>query len=345
MKHKTVEHRRNEILEATCDVVIQRGFAGTRISDVAQQLSISTSLIHYHFESKEQLLAEAFAHFARTSLDELTAQIDEAPTAVARLNCFLADSVPEGSDDTEWMLWIDAWGEALRNPLMRRISQEMDRESTQVLLEVVDGGVASGEFRCGDPAGAAERLSGLIDGLAVQFAAHDNVLGRERLINHLRIAAAAELGVNVEALTGSVPAPIPNSMRRLVEGDLAHLVTAWCDATTRGDLSSWERHWAPDASWTNADGGVFEGLPAILDGAHREVAAAPRRLVIPASIHVDVMSDLALAQARVVLDERRWGADGQGVQRVVWCHLGFERRGDHWLITSRVDEEFPALTP
>ena len=58
MKKQTVEERRSEILETTCEVVIERGFAGTRISDVAKRLDVSSSLIHYHFDSKEQLLAE-----------------------------------------------------------------------------------------------------------------------------------------------------------------------------------------------------------------------------------------------------------------------------------------------
>ena len=60
VKRTTVEERRTEILDVTCQVVIERGFAATRIADIAQKLGVSTGLIHYHFDSKEQLLAEAF---------------------------------------------------------------------------------------------------------------------------------------------------------------------------------------------------------------------------------------------------------------------------------------------
>ena len=51
MKKYAVEARRVEILEATCEVVIERGFAGTRVADVAKRLNVSNSLIHYHFDS------------------------------------------------------------------------------------------------------------------------------------------------------------------------------------------------------------------------------------------------------------------------------------------------------
>ncbi|HRE01829.1 MAG TPA: TetR family transcriptional regulator C-terminal domain-containing protein, partial [Ilumatobacteraceae bacterium] len=106
--------------------------------------------------------------------------------------------MPEGSGDVEWMLWIDAWGEALRNPLMKTISQELDERSTALLERVLRAGVASGEFRCSDPAASAQRLAGLIDGLAVQFAAHTDLLTREQFIDHVRWLAAAEVGASIE---------------------------------------------------------------------------------------------------------------------------------------------------
>ena len=58
MKRTTVEERRAEILEVTCQVVIERGFAATRVADVANKLGVSTGLIHYHFASKDQLITE-----------------------------------------------------------------------------------------------------------------------------------------------------------------------------------------------------------------------------------------------------------------------------------------------
>ena len=82
VKKPTVEERRNEILEVTCEVVIERGFAATRIADVAKRLGVSSSLIHYHFDSKEQLLAEAFAHYARKDLAEMVGTYRETATQV-----------------------------------------------------------------------------------------------------------------------------------------------------------------------------------------------------------------------------------------------------------------------
>ncbi|MEY2968880.1 MAG: hypothetical protein RIQ64_1507 [Actinomycetota bacterium] len=193
VKRQTVEERRQEILETTCRVVIERGFAGTRVSDVAQRLGISTSLVHYHFDSKESLLAEAFAHYARTALQELEEYVFEVPGPNEQLARAIQDFVPEGSDDLEWMLWIDAWGEALRNPSMRRISQELDERGVALIESIVERGNATADFDCPDPRRAAMRLMGLIDGLAVQFAAHTGVLARVDLLEAVTSMATWEV--------------------------------------------------------------------------------------------------------------------------------------------------------
>jgi len=50
--------RRNEILEAGLDLFIRRGYASTKISDIANQVGMSTGLLFHYFESKEKLYVE-----------------------------------------------------------------------------------------------------------------------------------------------------------------------------------------------------------------------------------------------------------------------------------------------
>ena len=63
------------------------------------------------------------------------------------------------------MLWIDGWGEALRNPTMRGISQDLDVAWMDRLAEIITAGVQAGEFTCRDPQSTAWRLASLLDGL------------------------------------------------------------------------------------------------------------------------------------------------------------------------------------
>jgi len=198
VRRQTVDERRAEILETTCEVVIERGFAATRISDVANKLGVSTGLIHYHFDNKEMLLAEAFKFAARQDLERVAKRVAEAASAIAKLDRIFQLWAPE-QDDYAWMLWIDSWGEALRNESMQEISQELDLQSKAQLEEIIRAGVTSKEFTCADPAGAAWRLSALADGLAIQMVAHSGTISRSGHRNHLRTAAIAELGLKATA--------------------------------------------------------------------------------------------------------------------------------------------------
>lgn len=244
VRKPTVDQRRAEILDGAIQVLIERGFANTRVADVAKRLDVSTSLIHYHFESKETLLAEAFAQAANQDIAELEADIDAAPTAVAKLDALIRNYVPEGSNDVEWMLWIDAWGEALRNPELRKISQRLDAESLGLVERVLRIGVESGEFSCDDVPGAAMRLAGLIDGLAVQFAAHDGVLSADQIVEHVRIAAAREVGLALDAFTGTAGTGTATAGKKAAALDQARSsrqaalrgrVERYHDALRRGD--------------------------------------------------------------------------------------------------------------
>jgi AcrR family transcriptional regulator len=194
VRRTTVEERRREILEMTCQVVIERGFGATRVADVAERLGVSTGLIHYHFESKDHLLAEAFQSAAENDLARLHAEVDRGGTAAEQLERVIR---LYGHVEAEpgWMLWIDGWGEALRRPALQRISKELDLHWQEVLEAIVRGGVAGGEFTCADPRATAWRLSALLDGLGLQVTLHDGLLSRDELLAWVHTAAAAELGV------------------------------------------------------------------------------------------------------------------------------------------------------
>jgi AcrR family transcriptional regulator len=194
VRKPSVEQRRSEILDVTCQVIIERGFGAARISDVAAKLGVSTGLIHYHFDSKDQLLAEAFRWAAEADLSRLHAEVERGRTAVERLERLISlyghvDAEPD------WMLWIDGWGEALRDPTLQHISQELDVQWQQVVAGVIEAGVAAGEFCCSDAEATAWRLTALLDGLGLQVTVHEGVLTRDQLLRYVRTATAAELGL------------------------------------------------------------------------------------------------------------------------------------------------------
>lgn len=199
MARRAVDVRREEILRATVDEVTERGFASTRVADVAARLGISTGLVFYHFDSKDALLSAAFDYAAQRDLERLAAAANGAGTAARRLAKILAMYAPEDSG-AGWPLWIDAWAAALRSPEMAEVSQRLDVHWKDTIATVITDGVRRGEMVCRDPDATAWRLTAMLDGLAVQSTVHAGVVTRRQVTSWVRKAAAAELGIDPSSL-------------------------------------------------------------------------------------------------------------------------------------------------
>jgi AcrR family transcriptional regulator len=194
---RSVEVRREEILSATVELLDRVGLSATRVADVAQALGVSPALVFYHFGTKDELVAEAFAHAVEQDLHRLE-KAAAGGDPVERLRRVLRLYGPTGRA-TGWRIWIDAWAVALREPRIRRLLKRLDRQWQDILRGVIDDGVASGAFTCADPAASVARLSALVDGLSVAAVVHRSVT-REQLRSWVAAQLTAELGLDVSGL-------------------------------------------------------------------------------------------------------------------------------------------------
>jgi AcrR family transcriptional regulator len=197
---RKVEVRREEILAATVTEVQKSGLAHTRVSDIASALGVSPALLFYHFETKDRLLAEAFAYAAERDLVRLAEVVDGPGSATARLRSVLRLYSPVGSTPPGWTLWVDAWAAALRSSELRRVSKRLDLRWKEAVAGIIGAGVGTGEFHCDDPHAAAWRITALIDGLAIQVTVHRGLLTRGEMAEWVAGLAAHELGLDVSAL-------------------------------------------------------------------------------------------------------------------------------------------------
>ena len=163
---------------------------------MAVALDVSPALVFYHFGTKDDLVAEAFAHAVEHDLHRLEkAAYGDDP--VASLRRVLRLYGPTGRA-TGWRIWIDAWAVALRDPHIRKVLQRLDRQWQDILRGVVDDGVASGS----SPARIRRRrwpASPRWSTGSPSPVVHRSVT-REQLRGWVAAQLAVELGVDVETL-------------------------------------------------------------------------------------------------------------------------------------------------
>jgi AcrR family transcriptional regulator len=198
MGRRKVEVRREEILATTVQEMQRLGMDRTRVQDVAQALGVSTGLVFYHFDSKDNLLAAALGYAVERDLGRLDRALARRHTPMDRLRRVVAAYGPTGSAPG-WTLWIDAWSTALRHPPIRRTLRTLDTRWRDALYEAIRDGVASGDFTCADPAAAAARIGAQLDGLSVAVVVYRSIT-KAQLRSWIRATVANELGIDAEQL-------------------------------------------------------------------------------------------------------------------------------------------------
>lgn len=190
---KAPEERRERILRATVEVVRTRGFAGTRVSDIAAAAGTSQGLILYHFQSLAGALGAALTLLEDEFYDDLERDLQEQDGPVDRLRHIADLGAGMGPAVGDWRLWLELWVRALHDPDARATRESLDRRWRAALGEVVAEGIATGDFAPVAAQSSVMRLASLMDGLAIQLALEDAEMTPQRFADLWWDAAVLEL--------------------------------------------------------------------------------------------------------------------------------------------------------
>jgi AcrR family transcriptional regulator/acyl-CoA thioesterase FadM len=194
--------RREELVTAARRVIGRDGFAAATVGTITREAGASLGLLNYHFGSKDEVVAEAFAAAAREDLASLEAISRRFEDPAERLAAYLDQS--EWADTDSWRLWVDAWGESVHSGLVRDTLGRFDVGWRAVLAEVLEDGVRQGRWECANPQDTAARLVAVLDGIGLHTTVHGEDVPPGRAAAWARRLAELELGVTLP----SPPAPV-----------------------------------------------------------------------------------------------------------------------------------------
>jgi AcrR family transcriptional regulator len=168
---------RERILDATCELIAQRGIGGARIAQIARAAGVSTALVHYHFRTREALLAAALDHAFDLTSDVRVRPPDvngDGGSAARRL----ADVVERSLPSTEpvrgvWLLWAELWLGAARDPDLRPIAAQLYARYRSRMRASIAEGIAAGDFADVDAGTTADLAMALIDGVGLRVLTAD----------------------------------------------------------------------------------------------------------------------------------------------------------------------------
>ncbi|MCC3312448.1 TetR/AcrR family transcriptional regulator [Nocardia africana] len=134
--------RRGELFDALVDLFLTEGFAHLTLDEIAARLRCSKSTLYTLAGSKEQLVRAATVHFFRRATDDVEQRIATTTSARERIIAYLsAVGTVLGAASQQFMTDLDAFAPA------REVYEQNTRLAARRVRELVDDGVAAGEFR------------------------------------------------------------------------------------------------------------------------------------------------------------------------------------------------------
>jgi AcrR family transcriptional regulator len=146
---------RQRILDSAAKILAQRGYAHTRLSDIAADANAHTGGIYYYFSSREQLVEEVLQTATRQTIDAITGAISRLPAESSTaevLACAIAAQITA-------ILAKDSYSVAFLK-IYSQVPDELKEQHRPVLREffslwrgIIRDGQARGEIRVDlDPA-------------------------------------------------------------------------------------------------------------------------------------------------------------------------------------------------
>jgi len=161
--------RRGQIVRAAAAVLGRQGYDGTSLKDVAREAGVAPGLLHYYFESKQELLLEVVVVMEREMIRDWQAAVEHVDDPLERIVAALDHAAARCSEQPEFFrLLFDLYNISLASPaLQARCAQMWSHFIDEIEAEVrrVLGRLPA--YAVVPPRDLAGAVAGAIDGIAL----------------------------------------------------------------------------------------------------------------------------------------------------------------------------------
>ena len=186
------ESRRGQLIEATIEVLAERGFARMTLTEVAKRAGLSHGLVNFHFQTKEKLLSETLLYLAEEYRQNWLAAMERAGDApAAQLDALLrADFTPEICTQARLSAWCSFWGEAQSRPFYQERCGANDEAYNANLEAICSRLIAEGGYGH-NPTRTARALRVTVEGVWLDLMTMNTPYSPDEALATVQTSAAA----------------------------------------------------------------------------------------------------------------------------------------------------------
>lgn len=163
------DERREQIMTAALRVFAAKGFAATKIGDIAARAGMSHGLVYHYFKSKEEIFHEILKRAMQTSAQSLLTveALPIGPLEKVRQTARYILGGISGYEDSAYYFLIVLHAAVMEAPQETRELVDGSDIAVKALVRILEEGQRLGEVRTGSAMGMALTFFAAIEGLAV----------------------------------------------------------------------------------------------------------------------------------------------------------------------------------
>lgn len=166
-----VEETRERIMEATYRALCEHGYASVTMQSIADECDCSKSLLHYHFDTKEDLLVALLAHLLER-FEERVEPDEETPRdqLVDLVDGFLFGDTRSREEHRAFhAALLELRAQAPHNDTFRNQLAENDAKVHATVAAVIERGIETGTFQPVDATRTAAHILAAVQGARIRW--------------------------------------------------------------------------------------------------------------------------------------------------------------------------------
>jgi TetR/AcrR family transcriptional regulator, cholesterol catabolism regulator len=175
--------KRERILAAAVDLFYRQGYGKTTLDQVASELQVTKPFIYAHFASKNELLVEICSRAITLAHDALNRAMSQDASVSERLETVVSDFLTAVLNHQPHAMIYSREEKELTQKDRDTINQ-LRRDFDRRLVELVQQGVASGEFQVDDVQLTTLAIGGIVGWAPVWYRANGR-LSLEEVVSYL----------------------------------------------------------------------------------------------------------------------------------------------------------------
>lgn len=173
------EARRKQIVEHAVEVIAEFGFARASLSRIAEHAGISKGVISYHFDGKDDLIYEVLTLYEQEEREYIYAKVESQETPTAELETYLRTNVEYMAVHPRHLKAVVEIVIAAKDSKGNRkfdvTSVEWMENELSRLVDILERGQKTGEFRRFDPRVMAISIRGSIENIAMYILTYPDI--------------------------------------------------------------------------------------------------------------------------------------------------------------------------